>query len=244
VHSFDLSHRLEFATRRSRARAVGGAAALLLASTAWAASHEPNIDLTTTSAESPSQSVAAIEQLRLSDTLANFGERNADPVALIEAAKIRKMLPSSLTPPTDAGPGTRTWQSLLARATQYSGGSPALRGLIADVRRYKQREIPSLSDDVHLLHNRIKQKSADRTEVRFKAGEVAVVYLHADSDADLVLFVYDEFNNLICSGESASQETFCRWRPRWDGVYLLDVHNETNTDVEYQLAINRQLVAH
>jgi hypothetical protein len=244
VHRFDLSHRLKFATRRPRAGAVGGAAALLLASTTWAATHEPNIDLTTTSAESPPQSVAAIEQLRLSDTLANFGERNADPVALIEAAKIRKMLPSSLTAPENAGPGTRTWQSLLARATQYSGGSPALRDLIAGVRRYKKREIPSLGDDVHLRHNRIKQKSTDRAEVRFKAGEVAVVYLRPDSTANLLLFVYDEFNNLICSGESTSQETFCRWRPRWDGVYLLDVHNETNTDVEYQLAINRQLVAH
>jgi hypothetical protein len=213
-----------------------------LGSIASAGTHEPNVDPSPAPVQTEPNAIAAIEQLRLSDSLADFGERHADPVALIEAAKIRKMLPPALSEPKNAGPKTRTWESLLARAVQFSGGSPALLGLIADVRAYKQREIPSFAENVHLLHKLIKRKSADRAEVRFKAGEVAVVYVQPDSAADLVLFIYDEFDNLICSGDSASHEALCRWRPRWDGLYLLDVRNETAADIGYQLAINHEIV--
>jgi hypothetical protein len=224
-------------------RVIAGVAGFALASMS-AAAHKPNVDPSPGQAKNVPQPVLAIEQLRLSDTLADFGERQADPVALIEAAKIRKMLPSTLTGPENAGPTTRSWKSLLARAEQFSGDNPALAGLIADVRAYQQREIPSLAGNVHLLHRLVKQKSADRAEVRFKTGEFAIVYIRPDSAASLGLFVYDEFNNLICSGDSATSEALCRWRPRWDGVYLLDVRNESTDDVQYQLAINHEIVAH
>jgi hypothetical protein len=229
---------------RNSVRVVACLVGLALGPMGYAATHEPNIDASPAPTESVPGAVVAIEQLRLSNLLADFGERHADPVALIEAAKIRKMLPATFRPPKDAGPGMRTWESLLRRAEQFSGGSPALPGLIADVRAYKQREVPTVGDDVRLLHKLIKQKSADRAEVRFKAGEVAIVYIQPDSGSNLVLFVYDEFNNLICSGDSASHEALCRWRPRWDGVFLLDVRNDTTADVSYQLAINREIVAH
>jgi len=227
---------------RRRVRLLVALTVLGLASISSAATHEPNVAPGPAPPGSVPGTIAAIEQLRLSDTLADFGERHADPVALIEAAKIRKMLPPALSEPKNAGPKARTWESLLARAVQFSGGSPALRGLIADVRAYKPREIPSVAEDVHLLRKLIKQKSADRAEVRFKAGEVAVVYVQPDAGADLALFVYDEFDNLICYGDSASHDALCRWRPRWDGLFLLDVHNETTADVEYQLAINHEIV--
>ncbi len=57
---------------------------------AWvlAAPQEPNIDR---SPAPDTAETAAIDQLRLSDRLADFGERTADPLALIEAAKISKI---------------------------------------------------------------------------------------------------------------------------------------------------------
>ena len=224
-------------------RVFAGVAGFALASVS-AAAHKPNVDRRPDPAENVPVPVLAIEQLSLSDALADFGERQADPVALIEAAKIRKMLPSTLAGPENADPTTRSWKSLLARAAQFSGDNPALAGLIADVRAYQRREIPSLADNVHLLHRLVKQKSADRAEVRFKTGEFAIVYIRSDAPANLGLFVYDEFNNLICSGDTATSEALCRWRPRWDGVYLLDVRNETTDDIQYQLAINHEIVAH
>jgi hypothetical protein len=204
---------------------------------AFAAAQEPNIDR---SPVTDSAATAAIAQLRLSDSLADFGEHNADPLALIEAAKIRKMLP----PPLDGADAAdkHSWQALLARASQLAGPNKNTQALIADVRRLKPREIPVIPIGVTLLYKQIKQNSADRAEVRFAAGEVAMVYIRPMTDVDLDLFVYDELNNLICSGEGGEHNAQCRWRPRHDGAYLIDVRNNNEAEVDYELAINRELV--
>jgi hypothetical protein len=64
------------------------------------------------------------------------------------------------------------------------------------------------------------------------------------TDVDLDLFVYDDLNNLICSGGGAEHNAQCRWRPRHDGSYLIDVRNNNEAEVDYELAINRELVQH
>ena len=76
-----------------------GALGCLVALGGRAASQEPNIDR---SPVPDSPAAAAIDQLRLSDALADFGEHNADPIALVEAAKIRKMLPAPLNGSNEA----------------------------------------------------------------------------------------------------------------------------------------------
>jgi hypothetical protein len=202
------------------------------------AAQEPNINR---SPAADTDATAAIAQLRLSDTLADFGERNADPLALIEAAKIKKMLP----PPLDGADaaGTHSWKSLLARASQLAGSNRNTQALIADVRRLKLREIPVIPIGVTLLHKQIKQNSADRAEVHFAAGEMAMVYIRPLTAADLDLFVYDDLNNLICTGGSDEHNSQCRWRPRHDGSYLIDVRNNSEAEVDYDLAINREVVA-
>jgi hypothetical protein len=200
---------------------------------------EPNVDR---SPAPDTVATAAIEQLRLSDTLADFGERNADPVALVEAAKIRKMLPPPLNAASGATAETRTWKTLLARASQLAGPNPMVAAFIADVRRLKIRNIPVISVDIKLLHKQIKQNSADRAEVHFLAGEIAMVYIRPVAEVDLDLFVYDDLNNLICTGGGAGHDSECRWRPRHDGSFLIDVRNNNSADVDYELAINREIV--
>jgi hypothetical protein len=106
---------------------------------ALAAPQEPNVDR---SPVPDSAATAAIDQLRLSDTLADFGERHADPVALIEAAKIRKTLPPPLNAESGATADARTWQTLLARASQLAGPNPMVAAFIAEVRSLKIRDIP------------------------------------------------------------------------------------------------------
>jgi hypothetical protein len=208
----------------------------LVACCAMAASQDPNID------RSPAPDTAAamaIDQLRLSDALADFGARNADPIALVEAAKIRKMLPPPLN---DSGAPDHAWESLLARAAQLGGTNPMVGSLINDVRHLKVRDIPIIPLDIKVLHKQIKQNGADRAEVRFLAGELAVVYVRPVSGVGLDLFVYDELNNLICVGGGGTQGTECRWRPRRDGSYLIDIRNNNSAQVDYELAINRELV--
>lgn len=210
----------------------------LVAVGAMAASQDPNIDR---SPVPDSPAVAAIDQLRLSDELADFGERNADPIALIEAAKIRKMLPAPLNGSNEA-PTDLAWESLLARAAQIAGPDPMAGSFIADVRHLKVRDIPVIPLEIKLVHKQIKQNGTDRAEVRFLAGELAVVYVRPVSGVSLDLFVYDDLNNLICSGGVSAQGPECRWRPRRDGSYLIDVRNHSASEVDYELAINRETV--
>ena len=192
-----------------------------------AASQEPNIDRTPVP-DSPA--VAAIDQLRLSDALVDFGEHNADPIALVEAAKIRKLLPGPLNGSNEA-PSDRGWEPLLARAAQLAGADPMVGSFIADVRRLKLRDIPVIPLEIKFLHKQIRQNGADRAEVRFHAGELAVVYIRPVKGAGLDLFVYDDLNNLICSVGGSAEGPECRWRPRRDGSYLIDVRNNSVADV-------------
>ena len=72
-------------------------------------------------------------------------------------------------------------------------------GLVSDVRRLKVRDIPVIPLQIKLLHKQIKRNAADRAEVHFLAGEIAMVYIRPISGVDLELLVYDDLNNLICT---------------------------------------------
>jgi len=206
---------------------------------AGGAPQDPNVDR---SIGPDTPATVAIDQLQLSDALADYGERNADPMALVEAAKIRKMLPPPLDAEPDSGEVARRWEALLARATQLAGPNPTVAGLVDDVRRLKRRDIPLIPLDIKFLHKQIKQKSADRAEVRFLAGQLAVIYIRPVPGVALNLFVYDDLNNLICTIEAGSPDSACRWRPRRDGSFLIDVRNNSAAAVDYDLAINREPV--
>ncbi len=204
--------------------------------------HEPNVAPASVTGELPA-AAAAIEQLRLSDALAEYGEKTGDALALVSAAKIRKTLPAPLNSVAAGATDARSSSALLKRATQLAAGDRNLLGLIEDVRKLKGRDIPGIGDEVQLLHKKVTGKGFDRAEARFKAGELAIVYVQPEGAGQIALFVYDEFNNLICSGDGDTSRSVCRWRPRWDGSYLLDVRNYGSTDVAYRLAINREIVA-
>jgi hypothetical protein len=224
-------------------RGLGQAGCVILGSgiAAWvlAAPQEPNIDR---SPVPDTAETAAIDQLRLSDRLADYGERTADPVALLEAAKIRKLLPPPLNTAPSSSAEPRTWQTLLTRAAQLAAPNPTIEALITDVRRLKTRDIPVIPLDIKLLHKLIQKNGADRAEVHFLAGEIAVVYVKPAGTVNLDLYVYDDLNNLICAGGGSGHEAECRWRPRHDGSFLIDVRNNNSAEVDYELAINREIV--
>lgn len=180
-------------------------------------------------ADSPA--LSAVERLALADRLATWGERHADPVALVQAAKIRK----------GAAPGAEGqagFEALLARAEGLAPGNPAIRALVVDARNYRSRDIPLVSAGVSTLRKLVRQLAADRADMTFRGETAAVVYVRAEGDANLDLYVYDEFNNLICADEHAGQEAQCRWRPRWTGTFLVDVRNHSDREVEYVLSAN------
>ena len=215
-----------------------GCGLLALAHGGPPAAHEPNIDTGPAGHAAATPAMEAIEQLELANKLADFGERQADPVALVEAAKLLKRA-SATMPAKGKAEGMRTWESLLIRASQLAGSNPTVANLAADVRAYKVRDIPRL-DGASMTNKTVKADGADRVEVTFHAGQMAMVYVRPTPPVDLDLYVYDEFENLICSGPNGGHESQCRWRPRRDGQFLLDVRNKNNTEVAYVLAINSE----
>jgi|SRR5579883_3047346 len=180
-----------------------------------------------------------IEQWRLSDALAEYGERAGDALALVEAAKLRKLLAADIALPESGS--ARTWESLLARANDLSGTDKAIAAAIRGVRLMRLRDIPTLPPDVHVLHRQLVKNGSSRAEVRFHAGELAIVYLRCDGTAAVALSIYDDLNNLICASANGGRDAECRWRPRRDGSFLIDVHNNNTVDVEYDLAINQEM---
>jgi hypothetical protein len=180
--------------------------------------------------------ISAVDRLALSDRLATYGDKAADPVALVLAAKIRKGVEAQL--PDVRGVRGDSVTALLDRAHHLAPSSPAVSALIADVRSYRGRDIPMLSTGVKTLRSMILGNGQDRVELTFRGAEPAVVYVHADADVDLDLYIYDEYNNLVCADESVGSESQCRWRPRWTGLFLLEVRNKNGLRVEYVLTAN------
>ncbi len=176
-----------------------------------------------------------MERLSLSDRLAAYGNRAGDPVALVQAAKIRKGLSGTTQGRASGG---AEFDALLARAAALAPGNPTVEALIADARSYRSRDLPLVSAGLSVLNKIIGSRAADRADLAFRGETPAVVYVKGPEQANLDLYVYDEYNNLICSDEDSGDEAQCRWRPRWTGTFLVDVRNQNDQEVAYVLTAN------
>jgi hypothetical protein len=195
----------------------------------------PNTDPAAKLDGGQSPALSAVERLSLSDRLAAYGNRAGDPVALVQAAKIRKGLAGM----TQGRSGSSDeFEALLARAAALAPGNAAVAALIADARSYRSRDIPLVSAGLSVLNKIIAGRAADRADLAFRGETPAVVYVKSSDEANLDLYVYDEYNNLICSDEDSGDEAQCRWRPRWTGTFLVDVRNENDQEVAYVLTAN------
>ena len=78
----------------------------------------------------------------------------------------------------------------------------------------------------------------DRYRVTFRGGSFAEVSLVGDGDTDLDLYVYDEYGNSVCSDSGWSDRAYCSWRPRWTGVFSIEVRNLGSVYNRYRFATN------
>lgn len=212
--------------------ACGVVAALGASAADGTRSAGPNADPAAKLDAAQSPALSAVERLALSDRLAAYGDLHGDPVALVQAAKIRKGAQAG-----GAG-GRNAFDALLERAAALAPGNPTITALIADARSYRSRDLPLVSAGVRALDKLIGRNAADRADLVFKGETPAVVYVQGPSSSDLDLYVYDEFNNLVCVDEGVGSEAQCRWRPRWTGSFLVDVRNKQDQEIEYVLTAN------
>jgi hypothetical protein len=232
-------------------RRVGVAIALALTAAAGvamagAAPKGPNTGAKPASAEASATS-AAVEALATADALALYGIRESDPVALIQAAKMKKAAPAKALEAAKKTEGTGTKgadkatgydlgaDALLARAEGMSAGNATLQALIADAKSTKSRGAtrgPTVHADTVLAGN------IDSYTVTFRGGEQAAVLVSGDGDTDLDLYVTDENGNTICTDTDASDTMLCSWTPAWTGPFGIHVRNLGRVYNNYRLAVN------
>lgn len=229
-------------------RRVGVAIALALTAAtgiavAGAAAKGPN----TGAKGKPSETAAAVEALATADDLAIYGIQQGDPVALIQAAKMKKAAPAKALEAAKKteGKGTKgadkksgydlSADALLARAEGMSAGNATLQALIADAKATKSRGAtrgPTVHSDTVLAGN------TDSYVVTFRGGESAAVLVSGDGDTDLDLYVTDENGNTICTDTDASDTMLCRWTPAWTGPFGIHIRNLGRVYNNYKLAVN------
>lgn len=198
-------------------------------------------------ATAPSEAAAAVEALALADELALYGIRQNDPVALIQAAKMKKSAPARALEAAKKteGSGTKgadkssgydlSADALLARAEGMAAGNATLQGLINDAKSTKSRGAvrgPTVHADTVLAGN------TDSYSLSFRGGEQAAVLVSGDGDTDLDLYVTDENGNQICADTDASDTMLCRWTPAWTGPFGIHVRNLGRVYNNYKLAVN------
>jgi hypothetical protein len=185
-------------------------------------------------------------QLKLSGDLVRYGRREADPVALILAARLLKDI--SVEDKTrdkksqggaesdKAEAGMLTVEDILEEARSLAGDQSVLQAMIDDVAATDPKG--RIEGPVRHI-DRVQALAIDVYEdVVFAEHEEAAIYLEGDGDTDLDLLVIDELGIEICRDTGYSDRALCRWTPRWTGPFRIEIHNLGNVWNQYQLFTN------
>lgn len=189
----------------------------------------------------------SVSLTHLSAQLAQYGDKNKDPLAMVVAAQLQVQAGAEGKaiekkeegkPTGEAKPILDvTAKGLLDRAKQYAGDRKDLIALADDVAKSGARGRVGGSD-IYVGTTSVRAYTTDVVPIRFRGGEVAVVGISGDGDTDLDLYIYDENGNQICSARSSGDDEICRWSPRWAGEFRIKVQNHGGVSNRYTLAIN------
>ena len=191
--------------------------------------------------------------LNVAYQLVEFGRKTKDPLALVEAAKIMKLVggqpvarkpadapagaPAGAPAPAAGKPASAppTPGSVLAEARSLAKGDKTILAMIAQAASASSRGAvggPKAS---------VTSVIAGHTDVyntAFVGGLPAEVVIAGDGGSDLDLAVVDENGNLICSSSSPGDVEYCGWTPRWTGKFQIRVKNNGTVDNAYKLLTN------
>lgn len=201
-----------------------------------------NVDAAKATATSPA--VQAVETVRTADALARYGDAKKDPLALIQAAKMKKEAGEQPLQLTRKGKGEagkkdskaadNSPDALLARAKALAGGRADMIALADDVAKSGSRGAvggPKTGRTV------VKGGFTDQFVVKFEGGEPAAVAISGDGDSTLDLYVYDENGNRVCAAVGRGDDAVCRWTPKWEGPFTIRVVNRGVAN-EYRIRTN------
>ncbi len=201
-----------------------------------------NADVAKATATSPS--VQAVETVRTADALARYGDIKKDPMALIQAAKMKKEAGEQALTLTRKGAGEAGKKA--SKAADYS-----VDGMLARAKTLAagRADIVALADDVAKSGARgavggpksgrtvVKGGFTDQFVMKFEGGEPAAVQISGDGDSSLDLYVYDENSNRVCAAVGRGDDAICRWNPKWSGPFTVRVVNRGMAN-EYSIRTN------
>ncbi len=189
-----------------------------------------NTDAARATATSPG--VQAVETVRTAEALAKYGDAKKDPMALIQAAKMKKEVGEQALTLTRKGAGEAgkkvskaadySVDGLLARAKILAAGRAQLVALADDVAKIGTRGVVGGPKSGRTV---VKGGSADQFVMKFVGGEPAAIQISGDGDSTLDLYVFDENGNRVCAVVGRGDDAICRWNPKWTGPFTVRVVN-------------------
>jgi hypothetical protein len=182
-----------------------------------------------------------LQTAELSARLYALGVDQGDPVLILSAARLRKVLSPI---PTDraalggeAGEGTPlSWQDMLASAEALAAGDDALLGLIEDAKIEADKGVAS--GPVYNIGKLSNGGGDTYPPIEFRGGEYAEVYVEAKAATNLNLTVFDDKGRLVCSDTDISHIAYCGWTPAAGGSFTLKVDNKGPASASYALMTN------
>jgi len=169
------------------------------------------------------------------------GMEAGDPLLVLSAAKLRKVLApvAGQRSAVDgvAGQGAPLgWEEMLASAEVLAAGDEVLLGLIEDTRVETNKGVAS--GPVYNIGSLGNGKGDTYPPIEFRGGEYAEVYVEAKAATNLNLGVYDDQGRLVCSDTDISHIAYCGWTPASAGSFTLKVDNKGPTGADYALMTN------
>ena len=186
-----------------------------------------------------------IARLQMASDLLAFGRNTKDPLALIVAARIMKVLGGT---EADLKPEGRA----ATVSAQKSGQPVSADSILVEARDLAKGEKITnlLIDETAAMgttagagqpkthQDTVQPGAADVYSVVFSGGQLAEAGIAGDGSGDLDLLVYDENDHLVCRSTGSSDREYCRWWPRWTGPFRVEIQNLSTAANLYRIATN------
>ena len=186
-----------------------------------------------------------IALLQMASTLFAVGHNSRDPLVLIVAARITKVLGGievDLKPDRKGAaestqkPGQRLSPDvMLAEARDLAQGEKITNLLIEETARMGAA---TGEGQPRTHHDTVQAGTTDAYRVVFNGGQLAEASIAGDGSGDLDLLVYDENDHLVCRSTGSSDREYCQWWPRWTGPFRIEIQNLGTAANLYRLAMN------
>jgi len=181
----------------------------------------------------------------MASTLFSVGHNSRDPLALIVAARITKVLGGiEVDIKPDRKGATQTTQkpgqtvspdSMLVEARDLSKGEKITNLLIEET---AATGAATGEGQPRTHHDTVQAGTTDAYRVVFNGGQLAEAGIAGDGSGDLDLLVYDENDHLVCRSTGSSDREYCQWWPKWTGPFRIEVQNLSTAPNLYRLATN------